>query len=264
MKYKFPRGMRISKLEEREKFYREEFDLVKVENWLSWRDIRNTAFAVIIGRKTNVYLQKFYEKKDKALIITDHKDLNGVLDYILYYLPEGVYYDRNLYRDLSLCENCSKDCWDCENFLGQELAFDLDPENVDCPYHGSLEDKVARKDTVSFCMIEFKKVRKNALRLFGELSEEYKKMEVVFSGRGFHIHVLDEKAFKLSREERREIAEQYSNFGIDEWVTSGEMRLIRLPYSLNALVSRICEPLRPDELHFFDPRFRAKPSFMRS
>jgi DNA primase catalytic subunit len=98
MKYKFPRGMRISKLEEREKFYREEFDLVKVENWLSWRDIRNTAFAVIIGRKTNVYLQKFYEKKDKALIITDHKDLNGVLDYILYYLPEGVYYDRNLYH----------------------------------------------------------------------------------------------------------------------------------------------------------------------
>uniref|UniRef100_A0A7C4S667 DNA primase n=1 Tax=Geoglobus ahangari TaxID=113653 RepID=A0A7C4S667_9EURY len=260
MQYRFPRGMRISRLEEREKFYRDEFDLRKVEDWLSWREIKNTAFAVIIGRKSNIFLPEFYEKKDKALIITDHGDLKGVLDYIIYYLPEGVYYDRNLYRDLSLCENCSKDCWNCDNFLGQELAFDLDPENVQCPYHGSLEEKVARKDTVSFCMIEFKKVRKNTLRLYEELGQEYKKIEIVFSGRGFHIHVLDGKAFRLSSEERKEIAEHYSDFGIDEWVTSGEMRLIRLPYSLNALVSRICEPLLPGEVDSFDPRFRAKPT----
>lgn len=260
MRYKFPKGMRISTLEEREKFYRSEFDIEKVAKWLSWRDIKNTAFAVIIGRKTNIYPKEFEDKKDKALIIDSHRGLKDVLDYILYYLPEGVYYDRNVYRDLSLCEKCSKNCLECDNVLGQELAFDLDPENVDCPYHGSLEDKLARKDTVSFCMVEFKKVRKNALKLYGELKKEFKDLRIVFSGRGFHIHVLDPKAFKLSLEERKEIAERYSDFGIDEWITSGEMRLIRLPYSLNALVSRVCVPLAPEELSLFDPRTAAKPT----
>jgi len=200
MQYRFPRGMRISKLEEREKFYRNEFDLGKVGDWLSWKEIKNMTFAVVVGRKKSIFLPEFYEKKDKVLIITDHMDLNGVLGYILYYLPEGVYYDRNLYRDLSLCENCSKDCWNCDNFLGQELAFDLDPENVQCPYHGSLEEKVARKDTVNFCMIEFKKVRKNTARLYEELRQEYKKIGVVFSGRGFHVHVFDVRAIGLSLE----------------------------------------------------------------
>lgn len=262
MRYRFPKGMRISSLEERERFYRNEFEVERVANWLSWRDIRNTAFAVIIGRKTNVYLEKFRDDKDKALIIEDHKTMNGLLDYILYYLPEGVYYDRNIYRDLSLCEKCTKNCWECDNFLGQELAFDLDPENVDCPYHGSLEDKIERKDTVSFCMIEFKRVRKNALKLYKELKKDFKELRIVFSGRGFHIHVLDVKSFELPQEERRALAERYSDFGIDEWVTSGEMRLIRLPYSLNALVSRVCVPLNTASLRFFDPRTMAKPSFL--
>ncbi|MEM4279187.1 MAG: DNA primase small subunit domain-containing protein [Archaeoglobaceae archaeon] len=262
MRYHFPKGMRISTLEEREMFYKNEFNVEKVTDWLSWRDIRNTAFAVIVGRKTNVYRKEFEEKKDKALIIEDHRSFKDVLEYILYYLPEGVYYDRNLYRDLSLCEKCSKNCWECDNFLGQELAFDLDPENVDCPYHGSLADKVARKDTVSFCMIEFKRVRKNTVKLCKELKKEFEEIRVVFSGRGFHVHVLDADAFKFSQRERKEIAERYSDFGIDEWVTSGEMRLIRLPYSLNALVSRVCVPLSLNELTSFDPRTMAKPSFL--
>lgn len=261
MRYRFPRGMRISTLEEREVFYKREFDLKKVAEWLSWKDIENTAFAVIIGRKTEVYRKDLEEKKDKVLIIEEHRGLNEVLDYILYYLPEGVYYDRNLYRALSLCRDCSKNCWECNNFLGQELAFDLDPENVDCPYHGSLEDKVARKDTVSFCMLEFKRVQKNTVRLYRELKKEFEKIRIVFSGRGFHLHVLDSSAFKLSLQERKEIAERYSELGIDEWVTSGEMRLIRLPYSLNALVSRVCVPLNAEDLSSFDPRTMAKPTF---
>jgi DNA primase catalytic subunit len=43
------------------------------------------------------------------------------------------------------------------------------------------------------------------------------------------------------------------DFGIDEWVTAGEMRLIRLPYSLHGLVSRIVLPLEKSELEQFDP-----------
>ena len=58
-------------------------------------------------------------------------------------------------------------------------------------------------------------------------------------------------------------------FHIDEWVTSGESRLIRLPFSLNGLVSRIVLPLKKDELESFDalhdkrclPRFLEQRSY---
>lgn len=263
MQYRFPKGLRIANLAERKEFYRKEFDLQKVRAWLSWRDILSTAFAVIVGRKTNVYPKEFESVKDKALVIDEHSGLHDVLEYILYYLPEGVYYDRNVYRDLRLCKNCQENCWKCKNFLGQELAFDLDPENVDCPYHGSLEERVARKDTISFCMVEFKRVRKNTVRLYKELSKDFEKLRIVFSGRGFHVHVLDESAMKLSKKEREEIAKRFEGFGIDEWITNGEMRLIRLPYSLNALVSRICVPISFEELKSFDPRKFAKPAFLK-
>jgi len=111
-------------------------------------------------------------------------------------------------------------------------------------------------------MIEFKRVRKLTAKLYEELKDEYKRVKVVFSGRGFHIHVLDKKAVKLSKKEREEIARKYSSYAIDEWVTNGEMRLIRLPYSLNGLVSRICLPLKIGEVLKFDPRKMAIPSFL--
>ncbi len=266
-KYRFPKGMRPSTLDERREFYLNEFDVESVSEWLKWRDVLNTAFAVIIGRHSDIYLPEYEDIKRKAVIIDEHKGLRDVLEYILQYLPEGVYYDRNVYSNIKLCvqRGCDyRNCWDCENFIGQELAFDIDPENVDCPYHGSVEDKMKRGEGLSFCMLEFKKVRKLALKLYDDLREEYKRTRIVFSGRGFHIHVLDKKAIKLGREEREEIARKYSEYAIDEWVTSGEMRLIRLPYSLNGLVSRVCIPLSVEELAEFDPRKRAIPSFLLS
>lgn len=265
MRYRFPQGMRPSTLEEREEFYRKEFDLGKVKDWLGWRDLKNTAFAVIIGRHSNIYLPEYEDIRKKAVIIDSHEGLEDVLDYVLQYLPEGVYYDRNIYSNLEYCAKniCDyRNCWDCENFLGQELAFDIDPENVSCPYHGSVEDKMKRGEGLSFCMIEFKKVRKKALNLYDELRSEFKDLRIVFSGRGFHIHVIDEKALRLSKKEREEIAKNYSDYAIDEWVTNGEMRLIRLPYSLNGLVSRVCTPLSVEELSEFDPRKMAIPSFL--
>jgi len=266
-RYRFPRGMRPSTLQERKDFYEKEFDLLAVEKWLEWRDVANTAFAVIIGRHSDIYLPEYEEIKRKAVIIDEHSGLNDVRDYILRYLPEGVYYDRNVYSNLRLCveKECDyKNCWNCENFLGQELAFDIDPENVDCPYHGSVEEKMKKGEGLSFCMLEFKKVRKYTLMLHEELREEFSNIRVVFSGRGFHLHVLDDKAIKMSREEREEIAKAFSDYAIDEWVTSGEMRLIRLPYSLNGLVSRVCTPLSIEDLESFDPRKFAIPSFLPS
>ena len=266
-RYRFPKGMRPSTLDERRNFYREEFNLESVSSWLEWRDILNTAFAVIVGRHSDIYLPEYEEIKRKAVIIDEHRGLEDVLEYILQYLPEGVYYDRNIYSDIKLCikRGCDyRNCWGCENFVGQELAFDIDPENVDCPYHGSVEEKMKRGEGLSFCMLEFRKVRKLTVELYDELREEYRDIRIVFSGRGFHVHVLDEKAIKLGRKEREEMARKYLDYAIDEWVTTGEMRLIRLPYSLNGLVSRICVPLTIEEVLDFDPRKQAIPSFLLS
>ncbi|MFB0515004.1 MAG: hypothetical protein ACETWG_00175, partial [Candidatus Neomarinimicrobiota bacterium] len=54
---------------------------------------------------------------------------------------------------------------------------------------------------------------------------------------------------------RKRFAEKLKRegFPIDEWVTSGGMRLIRLPYSLHGMVSRIVTPLDLSELGSFDP-----------
>ncbi len=163
-------------------------------------------------------------------------------DQVVEFLPEAVYYDRNVYD-----EN--------ERKTAQELAFDLDPENITCPIHGSLADKMKRGQGLSFCKLELNMVKEQALRLYEHLENQFSHMKMVYSGRGFHIHVFDAEAYGLDAKKRLEIARavKKKGFAIDEWVTAGEMRLIRLPYSLHGMVSRVVLPLEKSELEKFDP-----------
>jgi DNA primase small subunit len=253
-RYYLPAGMRHSSLEERKQFYTLEFTPEKVAGWFKG-ELGRTKFAVIIGRHTNIYPEKYKEDASTTIIIDEYKDIEDVRQQILEFLPEAVYYDRNVYD-----ENDHK--------TGQELAFDLDPENITCPIHGSLADKMKRLQGLSFCELELEMVKQEASGLYEYLSGFFSEVRVVYSGRGFHLHVLDPKAYMLNTEERQNIAQHVKSAGfhIDEWVTSGEMRLIRLPFSLNGLVSRIVLPLRKDELESFDavhderclPRFLGK------
>ena len=66
---------------------------------------------------------------------------------------------------------------------------------------------------------------------------------------------FDKGVYDLTRKERNQIAQDVKRkgFQIDDWVTTGEMRLIRLPYSLNGLVSRIAVPLQKKEIIEFNP-----------
>lgn len=254
--YLLPRGMRFSTLEERREFYEREFDLRGVKSWLGKR--RNTIFALILGRHTGIFLQKYAKIRKSAVIVDGYRNLQDFREYVLRYLPEGVYYDRNLYASRDACAKCRKpyrDCWGCDGFLGQELAFDVDPENIRCPYHGSLQKKMRRKQGLSFCMWEFNAVRRQTLKLNAELENQFENIKAVYSGRGFHLHVLDEAAAALTFEERKKLASRLAKkFAIDEWVTNGEMRLIRLPCSLHGMVSRTCIPLKIEEVRDFDPR----------
>ncbi|HMK94887.1 MAG TPA: hypothetical protein VK536_05740 [Candidatus Limnocylindrales bacterium] len=252
VQYYLPEGMRYASLEERKQFYTSEFNLQEVAQWFrSWRG--KVKFAVIIGRHTKIYPEKYKEDASTTIIIDEYSNLEEVRQQILEFLPEAVYYDRNVYD-----ENGVK--------TGQELAFDLDPENITCPIHGTLSDKMKRNQGLSFCELELQMVKQEAIGLYEFLANRFDLLKVVYSGRGFHVHVLDPQAYELDTQERLNLAKQVKRegFHIDEWVTSGEMRLIRLPYSLNGLVSRIVFPLTKDELESFDPVYdkRAQPIFL--
>jgi DNA primase catalytic subunit len=251
-KYYLPSGMRYATLKERKEFYTSEFNLSKVAQWFE-KCMHKTKFAVIIGRHTRIYPEKYKEDADTTIIIDEYQSLSQVRNQILDFLPESAYYDRNIYH-----ENDRK--------TGQELAFDLDPENITCPIHGSLADKMKRHQGLSFCALELQMVKEQAIRLYEYLAKEFSEMHIVYSGRGFHIHVFDPEAYTLSDAKRRELARtvKAKGFGIDEWVTAGEMRLIRLPYSLHGLVSRIVLPVEKSELEQFNPVIDARclPKFL--
>lgn len=253
-----PRGMRFSTIDERDEFYRHEFDVRSVSRWIGDRR-GSLKFAMIPGRRSGIVVPRHAQDKDNVVIIDDWRNSSDVRSYALEYLPEGLYYDRNRYLDVSDCTRCLPrrgKCFGCENFDGQQLAFDLDPENVDCPYHGHIGEKMQRDGGLSFCMIEFKSVRRQAIQLAADLRRDYSVVSTVFSGRGFHVVVDDEDAYSLSKKQRIDLANRFGKrYDIDEWVTAGESRLMRLPYSLNALVSRICMIIKRErDLLGFDPR----------
>ena len=218
-------------------------------------------YALILGRHSGIYPRRFRHLKNVPLVMDDVPDVQDLRPYLLRYLPEGVYYDRNVYTSLEDIRRAHLDyshAWRSRFYLGQELAFDLDPENLDCPIHGDIETKMSRHQGLSFCDWEFEEIRRQAVALYDELSEQWGQLRVVYSGRGFHVHVFDDDAFHLTRKERTRIATRFAHrYAIDEWVTSGEMRLIRLPYSLHGMVSRIVIPLPRGDVAKFrydDPR----------
>ncbi|MEW6329052.1 MAG: DNA primase [Candidatus Micrarchaeota archaeon] len=271
-RYHLPRGLRYSTLAEREEFYSREFDFTRVAGWF-WdaRDALNTVYAVVIGRHTHIFKKEFAADIKEPILIDEYKSYEDVRKLILRFLPEGVYYDRNHYKSLRACERCRtqrKNCWGCKNFLGQELAFDLDPENVTCPIHGTLAQKMRRHQGLAFCAREFEMVKEECAKLYEELERRFADLRITYSGRGMHIHVMDEEAKKMSKRERTRLARKLDDEGflIDEWVTAGEMRLIRLPFSLHGMVSRVVIPLEKTALANFDPvtNEKCKPNFIRN
>jgi len=252
-RYSLPEGMRYATLTERKEYYLNEFDIKRVAEWF-YRVKGRIVFAVIMGRHTRIFRHKYKEDAGTTILIDEYKGFEDVKAQILEFLPEAVYYDRNVYDEEG-------------KILGQELAFDLDPENLTCPIHGTLADKMQRRQGLGFCELELKMVKEETARLYEELKKSFFNMKIVYSGRGFHIHVFDEDTYNWKYKARKEFAKKLKTEGflIDEWVTSGGMRLIRLPYSLHGMVSRIVIPLEAKELESFNPVSdkRCIPKFLR-
>ena len=265
-RYELPGSLRPAGLGERRTFFSRRMDYGAAARWLR-RGAGERVFALILGRHSGIYPRRFRSLKNVPLLVEDARDPRDLRPYLVKYLPEGVYYDRNLYASVAEARRLGLDygrAWRSRLFLGQELAFDLDPENVDCPVHGTVAEKMRRHQGLSFCDEEFEEVRRQAADLVDELAREWRELEAVFSGRGFHVHVFDPEATRLTRRERARIASRAAKrYAIDEWVTTGEMRLIRLPYSLHGMVSRVAVPVPRRDLDRFsydDPRAIPRPT----
>ena len=181
VQYNLPAGMRYATLEERKQFYTSEFNIEKAEQWFSNQQGK-VKFAVIIGRHTKIYPEKYRDDASTTIIIDEYSNLEDIKEQIIEFLPEAVYYDRNVY-----------DQNDCK--IGQELAFDVDPENITCPIHGTLADKMKRGQGLGFCEIELEMAKQQAIGLYEYLVKQFAQLKIVYSGRGFHIHVFDKDAY---------------------------------------------------------------------
>src|SRR5256886_3081720 len=203
-----PGNLRPASLQERRRFYARRMDYDAAAAWMS-RPAGGRVFALILGRHSGIYPRRFRHLKNVPLIIDDAVEVRDLRPYLLRYLPEGVYYDRNVYAPLDETRKARIDyarAWRSRVFHRQELPFDLDPENVDCPIHGDIAAKMARHQGLSFCDWEFEEIRRQAAELFDELARRLRRLRIVVSGPGFHIHVFDDAAFPLTRKERATIA----------------------------------------------------------
>jgi DNA primase catalytic subunit len=258
LRHCYPLNHRPSKVKDRKKYYSDlDFDLIR--DWFSRRPegLKKPIFHLDPGNETRYYRREYKDQIGK-LIYFDVEDFHELREMVMEYLPEDLYYDRNLYKDQKACADCSrrgKGCMSCEEVLGQELMFDLDPENIVCPNCGTLEDRVKGASMFKFCYICFNKAIDQTEELYGWLeSKGWNELSTVYSGRGFHIYVDGERALKMGFHERKKFAKEVKGrgFAIDPWVTEGEARLARVPYSLNGLVSRVCQPIKIKEIKKLD------------
>jgi DNA primase catalytic subunit len=237
-------------LKERKEFYEKEFNLKKVDSWLKKLPYKPQFFVIDPGTETRIIKDK--NKIRKLIFFKPNLTLKELREKLIGHMPEDVYYDRNVYRNPYKClkefkinfrSNFSRAPLS-NNFIGQELVFDVDPENITCPNCG-------KKRFPKFCEICTRTAVKNAYEIYKKLKKQFKNVKLVFSGRGCHVHVLDKKAYKLSLKERSNLNKKFKKYAIDPWVSYGKVRLIRLPYSLNSLSSSIVTPLKIKEIKDF-------------
>lgn len=243
--------MHISNLKTRKKFYEKQFDISIAKKWL-FPYYKNPVFAIDMGNETGIYLKKHKEKIGKIIFISRYENYEHLVRKFIFYLPEDIYYNRNIVKDYKKCRYCTKrniKCLGCSNFVKQELVFDIDSENIKCK-------KCKREKIYDFCIHSLKKAKQETINLheFLKIKYKFKKLKIVYSGRGYHIHVFDDRAFRLNITKRKKISEEIKQkFPIDPWVSRGHIDLIRLPGSLNALVSRVVTELTLKQIKKFDP-----------
>ncbi|MDY6776868.1 MAG: DNA primase small subunit domain-containing protein [Candidatus Nanohaloarchaea archaeon] len=238
MKFDFPLDLSPASVDEREQFYREEFPGKQLEEKMERWDV--FVPVVDVGSESTLYRPRFKEYKDKLVRMTDYGDMDDLKDRIVEFAPEDLYYVTTVEKEDRIETNPE-----------QELVFDLDPEMVECERCERKKKYLegAAREYV-FCEECFKQVARETRQLYSFLQNHFSDLRLVYSGRGFHIHVEDESAFAMDREDRRELAGKAAKeFPIDRKITAGEKDLIRMPGSLHGLVSRVVTEVEVSDLN---------------
>src|SRR5260370_11030366 len=193
--------MQIASLSERIQFYSREFSLAEIRDWFrGWKS--PIVFAVVIGRHTGIAPRKYLRERGRTIVIDEYEGLSEIKNYLIDFRPESVYYDRNVYKDWDQARSVGNDATRLGRAFGQELVFDVDPENFTCPIHGTLENKMRQHQGLSFCRLELQLAKQKAFHLLEILSRRFTQINLVYSGRGFHIHITDEDTVFWNRKKR--------------------------------------------------------------
>lgn len=126
--------------------------------------------------------------------------------YLVEQTPSHAYYSSAYYEKPD-APTMPKKSW-----LGADLLFDLDADHVEGTKGLSYEQMLDRvKQEVKRLIDEF---------LNGDLGFDEGDLKLVFSGgRGYHVHVTDQKVLRLTSHERREIVDYVTGTGLDlDWV----------------------------------------------
>lgn len=250
---------KLATLEERKDFYQKEFSINKANQWLKKINFYPQFFAIDAGTESGIIKDK--SKQKKLIIFKPNLSLEELKNKLIKYIPEDVYLDRNIYKDSKLAhKNMNfRKVFGTENCKQQILAFDIDSGNIRC-------DKCKNKGFLYFCLHCFKLIIKRTELAYYLLKKSFEKIECIYSGRGFHLYVLDKRATSFTVREREAVNKKLLKFAIDPWVSRGHIRLMRLPYSLNAIVSRVAVPISIKEIRYFDITIdkRTVPAFLLS
>ncbi len=220
---------RPATLAERKYFYEKEFNFKKAMYWFGNKTPQ--LIAIDAGTETKTLKNKSWNNTLFYCYLSELKQK------IKKYLPEDIYYDRNIYKkpELRFKNLQHQNFLSNKNVVGQELIFDVDADNISCIH--------PKNELV--CNLCLQKTWQKTTALSEELKNlGFKKIKIVYSGKGFHLHIQDEKAYKFTKFDRINLIKKLSFYPIDSWVSVGNIELVRFPFSLNAQVSRIAIPIK--------------------
>jgi len=237
MQYDYPAGLKPASVEQRERFYREEFPREQVARRIG----RWYRFVPVIdiGSESTLYKPRLSDLKGKLVRVSGYTDIDQLVEKFVDYAPEDIYYSRTIEKPDEVHVNPD-----------QELVFRIGPFAVDC-VRCERKRKYLDEDQHRnvFCLDCLGTAAEKTKELYRFLKRHFDDMDIVYAGRGFNIHVNDEDAYRMAMEDRWELANKVAKqFPIDKEVTAGDKDMIRLPGSLNGLVSRTAITISPHDL----------------
>lgn len=227
MEYNFPGDLKPAPVRHRDRFYREQFPTDEIaermERWPQFTPV------IDVGSETTLYRPRFKDAKGKLVRLTDFSTVQELQDKIVEYAPEDIYYNRTLQKEGQV-----------EVDPEQELVFKLVPWRADCRHCDRKREYMDEQFyQFVFCEDCFEQTAFETRNLYAFLERHFGDMGIFYTGRGFQVHVNDDAGYKMPRSDREELAAKVaSEFPIEEGITAGETELVRLPGSLNGLVSR--------------------------